>query len=168
MKTSRNQGFTLIELVIVIALAGVIIVIIGPPIASGISGFLRSNTDWTDGRFITSPNLVDVSPATGTFLFALKEGTGVDTNGRPMNYRAGTGIAGNKVTVSLWRPNPINGTLVSLNSTALAPGTTSASVDSDINGWVKIVVEVDDYKSFKLEAIDTVTGGKEAVVFIGN
>ncbi len=165
MKVRKVQGFTLVELI----LAAGILILVGTALVVGItqiSATNRANATWTDGRFLNAPTVVDVSPSRGTFTFALKTGTGIDEYGRPVNYNVGLPVQ-HGVTVTLWRPTPINGAIISLNGTALSSGATSGTATTGANGLVVIVVEIYDEVSFRLEVTDNVTGSEGHTIFIG-
>jgi len=166
MKVRRVQAFTLVEVI----LAAGFLILVGTLLVVGItqiSAAIRANATWTDGRFLNAPTVVDLSPSRGTFSFALKTGTGIDEYGRPVNYNAGLPVQ-HGVTVTLWRPTPINGAIISLNGTELSFGATSGTATTGANGLVVIVVEIDDEVSFRLEVTDDVTGDKEHAIFIGH
>ena len=165
MKVRGVRGFTVIEIVVVLVIFGILIsLLMSGPIAAA----RRAGVTWLDGRFLNAPSYVDVSPSQGTFAFQLKTGTGVDVNGRPVNFPAGSAVTNNAVTVTLWRPTPINGAIISLNGIGLPIGATSGTATTDGNGVVTIVVEVDDYESFRLRVTDNVSGEEESTIFIGN
>ncbi len=165
MKVRGVRGFTLVEIVVVLVILGILISLL---MSGPIGAARRAGATWLDGRFLNAPSYVDVSPSQGTFAFQLKTGTGVDVNGRPVNFLAGSAVTNNAVTVTLWRPTPINGAIISLNGIGLPIGATSGTATTDGNGVVTIVVEVDDYESFRLRVTDNVSGGEESTIFIGN
>ena len=161
MKMMRNdQGATLVELVVVMGILALVLIGV---IQVGI-GIKRSFTQWTTGVYSNPPAQIQWAPATGTFIFSVTRGTGVDANGQP----AGPGVA---LANDTWNFQIIGSggdpcTIKSLNGTTI--DAQSGTATSDVAGLIIIVVEVDDDGPYVLKATRPgSTTIEERTLFIG-
>lgn len=161
MKVIRNnQGVTLVEVIVVIAIIAILAALILPQLQRA----RRAVKQWTTGVYTVRPTQVQWAPATGTFVFSVTRGVGVNANGRPVG--PGVILPGDTWDFELIGSGGDAGVIKSLNGAPVDLQTGTAT--SDRAGLITIVVQVDDDGPYVLVAQRPgATVVEERTLFIG-